>query len=193
MRNCTVIWDTLAQKVYISCLKRDFFTRICSCIKRKALHIKPVAALGTSNTTQAMEIVSIDFFCLDHCSGGYEYFLVVTDQFMGYTQTYPTKTKPSRTAGEKIFIDFILRFDIPKHILHDQGKEFDNKPFNKLTKLCGVEELRTSLCTSQTNGAVERMNYTICSMLKTLASKENTTWKYDINKMISTYYCKVDS
>ena len=105
----------------------------------------------------------------------------------------PYKNQPSRTAGEKIFIDFILRFDIPKHILHDQGKEFDNKPFNQLTKLCGVEELRTTLCTSQTNGAVERMNYTICSMLKTLISKENTTWKYQINKMISTYYCKKDS
>ena len=105
----------------------------------------------------------------------------------------PYKNQPSRTAGEKVFIDFILRFDIPKHILHDQGKEFDNKPFNQLTKLCGVEELRTTLCTSQTNGAVERMNYTICSMLKTLTSKENTTWKYHINKMISTYYCKKDS
>ena len=77
-----------------------------------------------------MEITSIDFLCLDQCSGGYECLLVVTDHFTRYTQTNPTRNKaPQKVAAERLFSDFILRFGMPKHILHDQGKEFDNKFF----------------------------------------------------------------
>ena len=65
MRNCTLRWDTLAQKGYISWLKREcsalerkktihFFIRICSCVKDKPPHIKPVAPLGIITITHPM-------------------------------------------------------------------------------------------------------------------------------------------
>ena len=77
---------------------------------------------------------------------------------------------------------------MPKHTLHEEGKEFENKLFHQLTKLCGVKQLRTTTFHPQTNGAVERMNSTICSMLKTLTDKEKTTcWKDHINKLIFAY------
>ena len=77
-----------------------------------------------------MEITSIDFLHLDQFSGGYECLLVATDHFTRYTQTSPTRNKASRkVAAERLFSDFILRIGMPKHILHNQGKEFDNKLF----------------------------------------------------------------
>ena len=88
-----------------------------------------------------MEIVSIIFLHLDHCSGGYEYLLAVTDHFTHYKQAYATRNSISRTA---LLNDFILSFGIPEHILHDQGKEFDKKLFHKLTKLCGIKPIRTT-------------------------------------------------
>ena len=70
--------------------------------------------------------------------------------------------RKSRDMGcrysERIFNGFILRFGKPKHILHDQGKEFDNKLFhqltNQLTKLCGVKQPRNTPYHPQTNGTV---------------------------------------
>lgn len=59
-----------------------------------------------------------------------------------------------RRYSERIFNGFILRFGKPKHIIHDQGKEFDNKLFHQLTKLCGVKQPRNTPCHPQTNGTV---------------------------------------
>ena len=53
-----------------------------------------------------------------------------------------------------------------KHILHGQGEEFD-KLFHRLKHLRRVKQLRTTQYHPQTNGALERMNFTIYSMLRT--------------------------
>ena len=146
-----------------------FVTIICSCVKKTPPHIKPVASLGTITSTQSVETVSTD-----HGSDGYECLLVVTDYFTHYTQVYLTRNKALCTTTKRMFSDFTLRSGIPQHILHDQSKEFDNKHFHQLTKLCGVKQLRTTQYHLQTDGAIERMNSLICSVLKTLTSKEKT-------------------
>ena len=74
-----------------------------------------------------MDIIAIDFLKVDRAAGGYEYILVIIDQFTRYAQAYATKNKPAKTAAEKLFNDFVLKFGTPNRILHDQGKEFENK------------------------------------------------------------------
>ena len=111
-----VFWPEMEEDIV------HFIIRICSCVKKKPPHIKPVFPLGTITTTQPMEIVSIDFFHLDQCSVGCESLLMATDHFTCYTKAYPTRNKSSLTTAERKFNDFILRSGIPEHILHDQGK-----------------------------------------------------------------------
>ena len=49
-----------------------FISKICSCVKKKPAHIKPVAPFGTVTTIQPMETVSIEFLHLHYYSGGYD-------------------------------------------------------------------------------------------------------------------------
>ena len=137
-----------------------FITKACSCVKKKRPSKLEKAPLQCISTNAPMELVGLDFLHLDPCREGYEYLLVITDHFTGFTQAYPTANKKAKTAVEKLYSDFMLRFGLPDKILHDHGGEFENDLFKELAKLCGVKRIRTTPHHPKTNGKVERMNQT---------------------------------
>ena len=164
-------------------------TNVCHCLKRKKPAIQPHARSRSIMTTKPFELVSIDFVHLEHSSGGYEYILVVIDHFTRYAQAYPTRKKSAKTASEKLFNDFILRFGLPQKIHHDQGSEFENDLFHILEQLTGIPRSRTTPYHSVGNAHCERFNQTLLGMLRTMAENQKANWKNHINKMTFAYNC----
>ena len=87
-----------------------FVTEICKCIKDKTPNTLPRTPLKTMISSSPMELIGLDFLHLDTCTGGFQYLLVITDDFTRYTQVYPTSNKEAKTAATKLFNDYILRF-----------------------------------------------------------------------------------
>ena len=143
--------------------------------------------------SEHLEIISMDFLHLDKSTGGYQYLLVLTDLFTKFTQVYATRNKEGKTAAERFYNDFILKFGLPGKILHDQGREFDNNLFKNLAQFCNIKRIRTSPYHPQTNGQTERMNQTIINMLKTLAERNKSNWKDHIQKLVHAYNCTTHS
>ena len=145
--------------------------------------------MKTIHSAAPMELISTDFLHLDQCSGGFQYILVITDNFSRFAQAYPTRNKEAKTATEKLYNDFILRFGALRSILHDQGRESENGLFKHFSKLCSIQQLRTSPYHPQGNGQCKRMNKIIVNMLKTLVQENKISWKDHLSKLVYAYNC----
>ena len=69
---------------------RHFITEICHCVTQKAPTVVKHEPMKTIASSAHMELIGIDFLHLDTSSGGYEYLLVITDNF---TRTNNTMIK----------------------------------------------------------------------------------------------------
>ncbi|GAA6106495.1 uncharacterized protein LOC121887483, partial [Tachysurus ichikawai] len=145
--------------------------------------------LKSINTTYPFELESIDFLHLDKCMGGYEYILVIIDHFTRFAQAYAMTSKSANTVADRLFNDFALKFGFPSRIHHDQGGEFKNQLFAQLRKYSGIGGSKTTPYHAQGDGQVERFNWTLLQMLKTLTERQKSNWKEALNKLIFAYNC----
>ena len=184
--------DLAKERFYWPRMQRDIEHHIghaCHCVKQKTPTLKTGVPLKPITTPSPFEVIAIDFLHLEKSSGGYEYILVVMDNFTRYAQAYATRNTSPKTVAQKLYNDFILRFGFPLRIHHDQRGEFENRLHRELEKLCGVEHSRTTPHHTLGNGQVERFNRTLLGMLRTLPETQKSRWTEHLNHVVHAYNC----
>ena len=111
--------------------------------------------------THPLELVHINYLCLEPGKGKEENVLVVMDHFTLYAQAYITQSQMAMAMAEVLWDNFIIHYGLPEKILSDQGKNFESELIADLCKLTGTTKLRTSPYHPQTNGQCERFNLTL--------------------------------
>ena len=178
------------QRYYWPYMRKDiqeYIRKKCSCVASKKPNVLEKAPLVPILASYPFEMICIDFLKLDRCKGGFQYVLVVTDHFTRFSQAYATKNKSSKAAATKLFEEFILQFGFPKRIHHDRGAEFNSSLFRELHRLAGIKTSNTTPYHPMGDGMVERMNRTLCNMLKAIPESSKQNWKDYLAKLTFAY------
>ena len=98
-----------------------------------------------------------------------------------------SSVKSTRAAADMLYNNFVLQFGFPERIHSDQGGEFTSNLFREIQRLAKIESSTTTPYHPEGIGQTERMNRTVCSMLKTLSENAKKDWKSSLPKLAFAY------
>lgn len=156
------------------------------CIQRKTLPQR-AAPMGHLESQGPMDLVCIDFLCLESDLSGQGDILVVTDHFTRYAQAFPTRDQQATTVAKTLVEKFFVHYGLPKRIHSDQGRDFESKLIKRLMDLLGIQKSRTTPYHPQGDPQPERFNRTLLNMLGTLTAEQKPHWSRHITALVHAY------
>ena len=183
------VWQILLAS--FGCSGKRAHRKCCPCLAFKAR--QPKAPHENIMATHPLELVHLDYLCLEPGKGLEENVLVITDHFTRYAQAYVTRTQMAQIMAKTLWDKFIVHYGLPKKILMDQGWSFESQLVADLCELMGAQKIWTSLYHLQTNGQCERFNSTLINMLGTLPKERKSEWKNHIGTLVHAYNCTQNS
>ena len=107
---------------------------------------------------------------------GNRFILIAIDHFSKWVEAKATRDISARTTATFLLSDIFCRHGCPQTLLSDNGTNFNAKLVTSLVELLGVHQDFAAPYNPSTNGAVERANSTLVSVLRKLASRDTGNW-----------------
>lgn len=148
---------------------------------------QPKAPLCSLSPSYPFEIVALDFLSLGRPFDTYPYVLVITDVFSRYALAVPTRDQTALTTAKVLWTNLILPFGCPERILSDQGGAFESDLMHELCAMYGCKKDRTTPYHPQGNGACERFNRTLLSLLSTIDVGSQAQWPTALPALLQAY------
>ena len=101
---------------------KEHIGKCCPCLAFKAR--QPKAPLANIVATHPLELVHLDFLCLECGKGREENVLVITDHFTRYAQAYVTRTQMGQTMAKTLWDKFIVHYGLPEKNTNQSGMQF---------------------------------------------------------------------
>lgn len=169
----------------------DWIRNCRMCVARQNLP-ELAAPLKNIQTSSPLELVCMDFLSLEPDDSGIKSIFIVTDHFTRYAQAFPTKDQKAVTVARTLWEKYFTHYGLPERLHSDQGRDFEAKVINELTKLLGIKKTRTSPYHPQGDPQPERFNRTLLNMLGTLETEQKSNWSQHVATLVHAYNCSAN-
>ena len=88
----------------------DRIANYANCVRRKTSSTNRTANLVSIEISSPMELVCMNYLCLERSKGGYENILVITYHFTRHAQAIPTKNQTAHTTAMAFMFGLALLF-----------------------------------------------------------------------------------
>ncbi|KAK3005814.1 hypothetical protein RJ639_017563 [Escallonia herrerae] len=121
-------------------------------------------------------------------TGQRHFVIFAIDYFTKWTEAEPLATITEAKCKEFFWKNVVCRFGIPKALITDNGKQFDNSKFRSFSEGLFINLRFTSVAHPQSNGQTENMNRSILQGLKKKLDEANRAWVDELPKILWAYY-----
>jgi transposase InsO family protein len=139
------------------------------------------------NKIHGMDLIIFENYADDN--KGYKYILTIIDLFSKKAWAIPLKNKTADTLVKKYkkLLDG-KHYTQPSSILSDNGTEFKNEKMAKLENDYSIRHLFAIAGRPESNGVVERFNYTLKKMIyRNFHVQKNKNWVDSLKQLVDNY------
>ncbi len=105
-----------------------------------------------------------------------EYIAVMQDHLAKWIEGEAVATKEAMLVADVIVNEWVYKHGTPLNLHSDRGTEFTAAMHRCLCDLLRIHKTYSTAYKPQSNGAVERCNRTLLSMLRTVVSEQQNDW-----------------
>ncbi len=131
-------WISLERDVreHVKCCKR--------CVVSKTPEPEARAPLKSIKTSCPLELVSIDFWSAENCSGRSVDVLVITDHFTKMACAFSCRDQSAKQVAKILWDKFFHIFGFPERIHSDQGANFESQLIRELLEVAVFFNCKTA-------------------------------------------------
>ena len=116
-------------------------------------------------------------------------FLVVgNDYFTKWVEAEPLATITKKSIHTFVWRNIICRYGIPRVLVSDNGKQFDNSAFRDFCSELRIKNHYSSPAHPQANGQVEVTNRTLLKIIKTRLEGAKGIWPDELPSALWAYW-----
>ena len=105
-----------------------------------------------------------------------KFLIVYIDYFTKWVEAEALATITEKNVRSFIWRNIVYRYEIPRVLVSDNGKQFDNNPFKDFCSQLGIKNHYSSPAHPQTNRQVEVTNRSLLEIIKIRLEGAKSVW-----------------